>query len=129
MIQTTTATNPDISACTTVPASAGPVSYYGVYFSGCAKVESPTNPANSDPVAYPPITSILSGSLSACDAVRQCAQLTRNDPNVYYSFDLHFRISTGNWECVQYYDNNLDSSYFSVVDPDVRDAYGYGAYS
>lgn len=47
---------------------------------------------------------------------------------VHYSFDLHYRRSTGRWECVQYFDSNHDHTQFHVVDDDVSAAYGYSVH-
>ncbi|KAK4955254.1 hypothetical protein LTR10_007449 [Elasticomyces elasticus] len=76
----------------------------------------------------PPVTAYFDGSLAACDAISQCAGVAANGLEVYYSFDLHYRISTAQYECVQYYDGNTDTAAFNVVDPDVDVTYRYSIY-
>ena len=65
-----------------------------------------------------------------CDAATECADLA-NNPNssdiysIYYSFDLHYLVSNGTWECVLYWDPNADATYFNVSDPDAIFTFGY----
>lgn len=40
------------------------------------------------------------GSLSNRDANYQCAQAAWCKSYGYLSYDLHYRVSTGKWECV-----------------------------
>lgn len=92
-----------------------------------------TNPAtdggNTQPASFPPITTTLDGSLYTCDAVSQCAALALSRSNQYYSFDLHFDRSVTSWICVQYYDPGQTAADFTVVNPNVGEAYGYTAYT
>ena len=71
----------------------------------------------------------MSGTLSMCDAVSECASIadapSSNDYSVYYSFDLHYLASNASWECVLYYDPNTDPSYFNVADLDACLTFGY----
>ena len=97
---------------------------YKLYYQGSGYTESPNNPGN-DPPNFPSITNQLNSSLSACAAVRECAQLCFHDEGIFYSFDLHFRRSTQLWECVQYFNWNEDAGYFNVTDSDVLVGYGY----
>lgn len=120
---------------------------YTRFYRGCGYTEDPDNPGNayySD--NFPPVTTNLTGTLTADQAVQQCAEdayYRYEDPNEYLSFDLHF-ISTGGqglagdgdgyWQCVQYFSEQSDSDtsgYFDVPNPDVLIAYGYssGLYS
>ncbi|KAG9997268.1 hypothetical protein KCU78_g17033, partial [Aureobasidium melanogenum] len=120
---------------------------YTRFYRGCGYTEDPNNPGNayySD--NFPPVTTNLTGTLTADQAVQQCAEdayYRYEDPNEYLSFDLHF-ISTsdqglagegdGFWQCVQYFSEQSDSDtsgYFDVVNPAVLVAYGYssGLYS
>lgn len=120
---------------------------YTRFYRGCGYTEDPNNPGNayySD--NFPPVTTNLTGTLTADQAVQQCAEdayYRYEDPNEYLSFDLHF-ISTGGqglagegdgyWQCVQYFSEQSDSDtsgYFDVPNPDVLIAYGYssGLYS
>ena len=72
-----------------------------------------------------PSNSSLSGSLAVGDAIQACANKAGGDTNIYYSFDLHYVSSNSTWECVQYYDSNMDATAFSVANADVPVAYGY----
>ena len=98
---------------------------YTRYYYGCGTTESFNNPGNKNP----PVTTLLDGSLGSCDAIAKCANTARNLGAGYLSFDVHFRISTGKWECTKFFGLNDQASYFSVVDADVRDGYGYACYS
>ncbi|KAG9549173.1 hypothetical protein KCU71_g13056, partial [Aureobasidium melanogenum] len=120
---------------------------YTRFYRGCGYTEDPNNPGNayySD--NFPPVTTNLTGTLTADQAVQQCAEdayYRYEDPNEYLSFDLHF-ISTsdqglagegdGFWQCVQYFSEQSDSDtsgYFDIANPAVLVAYGYssGLYS
>ncbi|KAK5116070.1 hypothetical protein LTR85_009352 [Meristemomyces frigidus] len=111
-----------------VPGQGGVTATYSDYFNGYAATENPSNPGNGDS-SCPPITSYFDGSLAACDAINQCASTASGQTCgtyvVYDSFDVHHRISTGQWECVQYFNPSNDPGYFNVVDADVSYTYGY----
>ncbi|KAH0401177.1 hypothetical protein KCU89_g4429, partial [Aureobasidium melanogenum] len=108
---------------------------YTRFYRGCGYTEDPNNPGNayySD--NFPPVTTNLTGTLTADQAVQQCAEdayYRYEDPNEYLSFDLHF-ISTsdqglagegdGFWQCVQYFSEQSDSDtsgYFDIANPAV----------
>ncbi|KAK5725387.1 hypothetical protein LTR15_003573 [Elasticomyces elasticus] len=125
----TTTTVPNNTACSSVSgpiATASPprTASYAAYFQGCGVRENSNNKGNTI-TSRPPVTAYFDGSLAACDAINQCAGAAANGLEVYYSFDLHYRISTAQYECVQYYDGNTDTAAFNVVDPDVDVTYGY----
>ncbi|KAK6002187.1 hypothetical protein QM012_001825 [Aureobasidium pullulans] len=120
---------------------------YTRFYRGCGFTEDPNNPGNAYySENFPPVTTNLTGTLTADQAVQQCAEdayYRYEDPNEYLSFDLHF-ISTssqglagesnGFWQCVQYFSEQSDSDtsgYFNVTNPAVLVAYGYssGLYS
>ncbi|KAG9965830.1 hypothetical protein KCU61_g1606, partial [Aureobasidium melanogenum] len=120
---------------------------YTRFYRGCGYTEDPNNPGNAYySENFPPVTTNLTGTLTADQAVQQCAEdayYRYEDPNEYLSFDLHF-ISTsdqglagdgdGFWQCVQYFSEQSDSDtsgYFDVANPAVLVAYGYssGLYS
>ncbi|KAG9512944.1 hypothetical protein KCV07_g9117, partial [Aureobasidium melanogenum] len=120
---------------------------YTRFYRGCGYTEDPNNPGNAYySENFPPVTTNLTGTLTADQAVQQCAEdayYRYEDPNEYLSFDLHF-ISTsdqglagegdGFWQCVQYFSEQSDSDtsgYFDVANPAVLIAYGYssGLYS
>ncbi|KAF2722974.1 hypothetical protein K431DRAFT_283482 [Polychaeton citri CBS 116435] len=98
--------------------------FYTLYYTGSGYTENYNNPGN-DNTGFPPLVNYFPASTSTCDAVTQCASISYADPYVYWSFDLHFRTSTNQWECVQFFDNSQDPGYFNVADPDVSVAYGY----
>lgn len=67
---------------------------------------------------------VMFASTDVCSAVQECADST--DAFFDGSFDLHFRLSTNKWECVQYGGPNRNGgAYFNVVDTDIREVYGY----
>lgn len=135
---TTTVTPPVIApTCTTVVTNSpdGPdydVSYT-LYYQGTCVIENTNNGGNSDPANSPPLYSNITGSYdNPCDAIQQCAQLiTTNpytvlfDPEVWYSFDVHYVQSNASWVCVQYYTQNTDVSAFNVPSDDVLLTYGF----
>lgn len=115
-------------SCPTVPATIpnNPTAFnYTRYYYGCGHTESFSNPGNTNP----PVTTLLDGSLRSCDAIAKCADVARGQGAGYLSFDVHYRVSSGKWECVQFFGPNDEASYFSVEDGDVRDSYGYAYYS
>lgn len=80
----------------------------------------------------PAITSTISGDLSVCDALQECATRGTTAAGVnnlgagYYSIDLHWQISTAQWICVEYYQKSCEPvSGFVVADNDVGNVYGY----
>lgn len=88
---------------------------------------NPATDAGNDNPSYPPITSVVDGTLSTCDALLQCANLAVNDPDSYWSFDLHYKKSTAQWICIQYFDPGQTAADFTVTDTDIGAAYGYGS--
>ncbi|KAH0368168.1 hypothetical protein KCU65_g4211, partial [Aureobasidium melanogenum] len=152
-VTASTASTTTASTCSRAPANTPSATItvadteYTRFYRGCGYTEDPNNPGNayySD--NFPPVTTNLTGTLTADQAVQQCAEdayYRYEDPNEYLSFDLHF-ISTsdeglagegdGIWQCVQYFSEQSDtdtSGYFDVANPAVLVTYGYssGLYS
>lgn len=102
---------------------------YARYFSGLGVTLNPNGPYNEDPENSPPITTEISGLSTPTEAALECA--TQAYDNGYFTFDLHFRISRGAWECVQYLDINegtdssAPASFHNVQDRDVACSFGY----
>ena len=65
----------------------------------------------------------IDGSMARCAAVEQCTQDAFDHGIGYWSFDLHFRISSGVWERVCYPGAHDDVTWFSVTDEDVSYVY------
>lgn len=98
---------------------------YIQYFSGYGVKENTNNPGNDDPTDVPPVTTTYAAT-NNCNAVQTCAAfLAGGDYYIYQSFDVHHLANENEWECVIYYDQNTDPSYFNVQDADVGAAYGY----
>ncbi|PIA99116.1 hypothetical protein CB0940_03561 [Cercospora beticola] len=102
---------------------------YARYFSGIGRTLNPAGPYNEDPENSPPITTYIVGTSTTEQAALECA--TQAYDNGYFTIDLHFRLSRGAWECVQYLDVNegTDSSdpasFYNVQDLDVACSFGY----
>ena len=88
--------------------------------------ESPSTPANS--AKHPAVTYELTDT-DACAALQDCATMADPATGTYYSsFDLHYLMAEGNWECVMYYSKQnatADAQYFDVANADVGTVYGY----
>ena len=127
------------SLCTTIP-TLGVYDQYGDYivylsfFSGSGVTENYDIPGNQDPSNPPQEFYYLDGSdLSDCDAITQCLQIyqatVNSFPDWYSTVDVHYRISTNQWECVKYYGRglfmNMRTSYFDQASDDIGNAYGY----
>ena len=100
---------------------------YSNYYSGIGYTESYDNPGNQ---FEPPIVNQYPASYDVCTVAELCGNKTITDiDGGYYSFDLHFLISTSMWECVEFWKpNSSDPSYFNVANSDVREAYGWSIY-
>ncbi|KAK5116106.1 hypothetical protein LTR85_009388 [Meristemomyces frigidus] len=137
------------SLCTSVPAE-GAYDQYGDYivydnfFSGTGVTESSDIPGNGDS-SYLPQKFYLDGNLSDCDAITSCLQVYQPTdtvdrdgyPDWYSTVDLHYRISTSQWECVKYFGRGssynaassykyMRTSYFDQASDDIGNVYGYG---
>jgi len=106
--------------CTHVTVPPGETWY--VYFAGQGLTENTDNPGN---VGYVPETVDFPGDLSACEAIQQCANAAQIYPGTAWSFDIHFLVIEQTWECVIYYDFNLNPGFFNVENCDVSQSYGY----
>jgi hypothetical protein len=120
-------TSPPTTALLWTPVSLIEFGDYELYFSETGVKINPNNPGNT---VNPLVKTELDGSLSQCNAASPCATNRINAINddlcnAYISFNLQFRISTGVWECVSYFNPNKDASYFNVEDPDEGTALGY----
>lgn len=92
---------------------------------GVGKIETPNNSGN-DNSAMPMINSTLPGNyFNDCSAIQACADLASVRSFSYYSFDIHWRSDTGNWECIQYYDPNTDVAAFNVTMKKAYVTYGF----
>ncbi|KAI9889659.1 MAG: hypothetical protein M1814_005060 [Vezdaea aestivalis] len=92
------------------------------YFAGSGFTEDIDNPGNLFPFAHRQSTYIVASS-STCEALADCAYFVQQID--YKSFDLHFYQSQGMWQCTAYFDKNSDSTFFSVKNYDVSEAYLY----
>lgn len=119
---------PPDPSCPTVTAtiSGNPfVSNYTRYYSGCGRTEAFGNPGDRAPQNLQIVPNAV-GDSNSCKVIRQCAQLARNSQGGgSLSFDVHYRYSSGKWECRLWSGPNTDATWFSEVDTDVRDVYGY----
>lgn len=98
---------------------------YSEYYSGSGYVASASNVGNNALPSFPPLKTTFPGSLTDCQAVVACAQTAVEAPDNYWSFDLHYLTTSGQWECVQYINGNEDVSAFSVKNTAVSKAYGF----
>jgi hypothetical protein len=109
-----------------VPVTTSPVWNNGgswdVYFAGQGVTETPDNPGNS---GYFPATTDFPGNLTTCEAIQECAIQAALYPNTAWSFDIHLLVTEQIWECVVYYEWNLNPGFFNVENCDVSQAYGY----
>ena len=95
---------------------------YRLFYSGYGYVEntlSPGNPNNASPAIF-----VLPNNQDISKIATMCASYANTGP-IFGGIDLHFRISTNQWECLLYGNSNTDPSYFNVADPDVGCSFGY----
>lgn len=100
--------------------------YYSPYFGGYGVTEDFVNPGNDEDSSPPFVTELsVTDEGDVCGAVERCAQLTIDDEGIYYSFDVHYLLDKGYWECVQFFDENVDPRYFDQRNSTVGYALGY----
>ncbi|KAF2207757.1 hypothetical protein CERZMDRAFT_88230 [Cercospora zeae-maydis SCOH1-5] len=95
------------------------------YFSGVGRTLDPNVPANSE--TGRPIVTTYPVDLPVEQVAQQCVEAASNKELPYLTVDLHFRISSREWQCVQYFGTNDDPSFYSVQDADVLCSFGYTA--
>lgn len=127
---------PSSTACPSAPATIEPTgdgvsdNIYFKFNTGYGVVEKTDNIGNTDPEGHPPVTYIISGDVSVDVASTACAYDAARGHygSPYLSFDLHFNIPAGHWECVEYYQSTADDvTGYNVVDKNVGCEYGYAA--
>jgi hypothetical protein len=97
---------------------------YARYYKGSGFTENSNNPGNNM-VIRPPHMQNYPASTDACTAINNCASYAVSLPEVYYQFAVYFFTSQNQWQCVAYYNGNIDGSYFNVPNSDVAVGLGY----
>ena len=123
-VQTAFVTAPSCSSSTVSANDEYGNQVYTQYFFGYGTTENVNNPGNDQP-GFPPLTTMIAGSVPDCSAIAACAEYAAEGTNIYYSFDLHFLDEEEEWQCVAYYDQNSDPAEFDVPNTDVGRVYGY----
>jgi len=123
---TTTVAAPTSPTCTSINASGQTAFPYNLIYYGACVAERTDNKGNDFPLDFPPIYTTIAGTLDdPCSALQACVDSAYGQPVNYYSFDLHYLASNQTWECVQYYDGNVDPTDWSVPNSDILAGYGY----
>lgn len=112
--------------CATLPSVVVSGFTYTSAYSGSFYTEDSGNPAVAGGYGAP-LTSTISGTVSACAAIQSCASLAYSDPGTYDAIDLHYMLPLQEWLCVQYYDPAPSpvSQYFTNYNTDAVQVYGY----
>lgn len=97
---------------------------YTAYYYGAGVEENVNNPGNTI-AGHLATTTTLAANLPFQTAATSCANFAAGRPGEYYSFQLLKFISSGNFECRAYWDDNSDGSYFNVPNSDVSYVFGF----
>ena len=107
----------DSTSTDTLTARTNPLTFSGTHLS------------STRGATHPPLTTIISGDETACDAIQQCSNIACHDPDAYFAIDLHFSISNNDWVCVQYlaagFTAGNANDYTAITDSDVSWVFGY----
>ncbi|OCF42467.1 hypothetical protein I317_03712 [Kwoniella heveanensis CBS 569] len=129
----------------TVTSENGLNTVYTQYYSGSGIIETDNNPGEwlpkdkqwiirsnyslerNDNDSYPPKQLNIPGTTAQNAAIQQCASFS--DDNVlndlYFSFQIYYDDSVGNWICRAYYDPSSDPIYLNVPNADANPVFGY----
>jgi len=107
--------------------------WFAQYYAGTGHTLAPANPGASR-AHTANLYTFPAAEYGTCEALKTCANLAREGVSLrsldlYGSFELRLRLSSQEWECVQYWNVNRDAKWFSVVDADVGEVYGYAVVS
>ncbi|OQO01589.1 hypothetical protein B0A48_12625 [Cryoendolithus antarcticus] len=112
------------AACTALPDLEGfRFRDFNRYFAGNQVTLNPNNPRNDG--MHGPYSATFPGSSKDCEAITACRVFAHDQYGS--SLEIHYRLSTGLWECTVYWQGRglTNTDAYSVYDADVGRSYRY----